>query len=154
MLWAIYILMLPNLIGYSKWLIQIVLQLEVICQFSRHYKQCQCQIFMEYTCMYTNFWSLSGSFWMWWLTRWKMIEKLWRVWQFKWESTHLFWSTSHMQLVVVQTAILTVCTQVPKHLQFAQINKKFQSNVKKKLIVQRSHSRIELKQLRKTAIVI
>ncbi len=32
---------LPNLI-------QIVLQLEVICQFSRHYKQCQCQIFIEY----------------------------------------------------------------------------------------------------------
>ncbi len=28
---AIYIYMLPNLIGYSKWLIQIVLQLEVIC---------------------------------------------------------------------------------------------------------------------------
>ncbi len=38
-----------------KWLIQIVLQLEFICQFSRHYKQCQCQLFMEYTCMYTNF---------------------------------------------------------------------------------------------------
>ncbi len=38
-----------------KWLIQNVLQLEVICQFSRHYKQCQCQIFMEYTCVYTNF---------------------------------------------------------------------------------------------------
>ncbi len=27
-----------------EWLIQIVLQLEVICQFSRHYKQFQCQI--------------------------------------------------------------------------------------------------------------
>ncbi len=27
----IYIYMLPNMIGYSKWLIQIVLQLEVIC---------------------------------------------------------------------------------------------------------------------------
>ncbi len=39
-----------------EWLIQIVLQLEVICQFSRHYKQCQCQIFMENTCVYTNFW--------------------------------------------------------------------------------------------------
>ncbi len=39
-----------------KWLNQIVLQLEVICQFSRHYKQCQCQIFMEYTCVYTDFW--------------------------------------------------------------------------------------------------
>ncbi len=38
-----------------KWLIQNVLQLEVIYQFSRHYKQCQCQIFMEYTCVYTNF---------------------------------------------------------------------------------------------------
>ncbi len=43
----IYIYMLQNLIGYSKWLIQIILQLEVIFQFSRHYKQCQ--IFMEYT---------------------------------------------------------------------------------------------------------
>ncbi len=39
-----------------QWLIQIVLQLEVICQFSRHYKPCQCQIFMENTCVYTNFW--------------------------------------------------------------------------------------------------
>ncbi len=55
-LWAIYIYMLPNLIGYSKWLIQIVLQLEVICQFSRHYKQYQCQIFREFTCVFTNFW--------------------------------------------------------------------------------------------------
>ncbi len=35
----IYIYMLPNLIGYSNCLIQIVLQLEIICQFSRHYKQ-------------------------------------------------------------------------------------------------------------------
>ncbi len=40
----------------AKWLNQIVLQLEVIWQFSRHYKQCQCQIFMEYTCVYTSFW--------------------------------------------------------------------------------------------------
>ncbi len=32
-----------------EWVIQIVLQLEVICQFSRHYKQRQCQIFMGYT---------------------------------------------------------------------------------------------------------
>ncbi len=47
---------------------------------------------------------------------------------------------------------------VPKHLQFAQINNKFQSDVNKKLIVQRSELivlkifflRIELKQLRKT----
>ncbi len=38
-----------------------------------------------------------------------------------------------MQLVVVQTA--DNCTY---HLQFAQINKKFQSDVNKKLIVQRS----------------
>ncbi len=35
-------------------LIQIVLQLEVICQFSRHYKQCQCHIFLEYTCVYST----------------------------------------------------------------------------------------------------
>ncbi len=55
-LWAIYIYMLLNFIGYSEWLNQIVLQLEVICQFSRHYKQCQCQIFMAYTCVYTSFW--------------------------------------------------------------------------------------------------
>ncbi len=76
-LWAIYIYMLPNLIGYSKWLTQILLQLfiyladafiqsdlqmrtleqlELICQFSRHYKQGQCQIFMEYTRVYTHFW--------------------------------------------------------------------------------------------------
>ncbi len=41
-----------------------------------------------------------------------------------------------MQLVVVQTA--ENCTYAPKHLQFAQINKKFQSDVNKKLIVQRS----------------
>ncbi len=54
--------------------------------------------------IYTNFSLMNGSFWMWWLTRWKMIGKLWRVWQFKWESTHQFWSTSHMQVVVVQTA--------------------------------------------------
>ncbi len=47
---------------------------------------------------------------------------------------------------------------MPKHLQFAQINKKFKSDVNKKLIVQRSElivskkkkkSRIEPKQLRK-----
>ncbi len=45
-----------------------------------------------------------------------------------------------MQLVVVHTAdnILTVCTPVPKHLQFDQINKKFQSDVNKKRIVQTS----------------
>ncbi len=56
-LWSmIYIYMLPNLIGWMvDWLIQIVLQLEVICQFSRHYKQCQCLIFMAYTCVYTIF---------------------------------------------------------------------------------------------------
>ncbi len=59
---------------------------------------------------------------------------------------------------------ITVCTHVPKHLQFVQINKKFQSDVNKKLIVQRSdlnllfsgetiHSRIEPKQLRKTVIL-
>ncbi len=51
---------------------------------------------------------------------------------------------------------------MPKHLQFAQINKKFQSDVNKKLIVQRSelivsreknNLRIEPKQLRKTIIV-
>ncbi len=56
-------------------------------------------------------------------------------------------------------AVLTVCTHVPKYLQFAQINKKFQSDENKKLIVQRSeiivivHSRIEPKQLRKTVII-
>ncbi len=38
----------------------------------------------------------------------------------------------------LQTIILTVCTHVTKHLQFAQINKKFQSDVNKKLMVQRS----------------
>ncbi len=54
-LWAIYILYICSQTWLVKWLIQIVLQLEVICKFSRHYKQCQCQIFMEYTCMYTNF---------------------------------------------------------------------------------------------------
>ncbi len=43
----LHIYMLPNFIGYSKWLIQTVLQLEVICQFSRYYKQCKCHIFME-----------------------------------------------------------------------------------------------------------
>ncbi len=58
-----------------------------------------------------------------------------------------------------RSIVLTVCTHVPKHLQFAQINKKFQSYVDKKLIVQRSELivskksiflRIEPKQLRKT----
>ncbi len=45
-----------------------------------------------------------------------------------------------MQLVVckLQTIVLTVCTHVPKHFQFAQINKIFQSDVNKELIVQRS----------------
>ncbi len=47
---------------------------------------------------------------------------------------------------------------MPKYLQFAQINKKFQSDVNKKLIVQKfelivsrekNNSRIEPKQLRK-----
>ncbi len=50
---------------------------------------------------------------------------------------------------------------MPKHLQFSQINNKFQSDVNKKLIVQRSelivskkkHSRIEPKQLRKTVML-
>ncbi len=41
-------------------------------------------------------------------------------------------------LCTLQTIILTVCTHVPKHLQFDQINKKFQSDVNKKRIVQRS----------------
>ncbi len=54
-LWAIYILYICSQTWLVKWLIQIVLQLELICQFSRHYKQCQCQIFLEYTCMYTKF---------------------------------------------------------------------------------------------------
>ncbi len=35
----------------------------------------------------------------------------------------------------LQTIILLVFTHVPKHLQFSQINKKFQSDVNKKLIV-------------------
>ncbi len=48
-LWAIYINMLKLDWLINEWLIQIELQLEVICQISRHYKQCQCQIFMEYT---------------------------------------------------------------------------------------------------------
>ncbi len=38
----------------------------------------------------------------------------------------------------MQKIVLTVCTHAPKHLQFAQINKKFQSVVNKELIVQRS----------------
>jgi len=38
----------------------------------------------------------------------------------------------------LQTVVCTLCTHVPKHLQFAQLNKKFQSDVKKKRIVQRS----------------
>ncbi len=39
-----------------------------------------------------------------------------------------------MQLVAVQTAdnCTFFCTHVPKHLQYAQINKKFQSDVNKK----------------------
>ncbi len=35
----------------------------------------------------------------------------------------------------LQTIVLIVFTHVPKHLQFSQINKKFQSDVNKKLIV-------------------
>ncbi len=54
-LWAIYIYCICSQTWLVKWLIQIVLQLELICQFGRHYKQCQCQIFMEYTCVYTHF---------------------------------------------------------------------------------------------------
>ncbi len=92
--------MLPNLIGYSKWL-NGWFKLYFICQFSRHYKQCQCQIFMEYTCVYStpifenwmDRFECDGL-----LTRSHMIEKLWRVWPFKCEST------SNIQLVVVQTA--------------------------------------------------
>ncbi len=30
-LWAIYIYVLPNMIGYSKWWIQIELQLVILC---------------------------------------------------------------------------------------------------------------------------
>ncbi len=71
-----------------EWLINILLQLEVICQFSRRYKQCQ--IFMEYTGVYTNFdneWIVLNvmAYTM------KNDEKLWRVWQFQSESTHQFW---------------------------------------------------------------
>ncbi len=44
----------------------------------------------------------------------------------------------NLLLCKLQTIVLTVCTHVPKHLQFAQINKKFQSDVNKKLIVQGS----------------
>ncbi len=53
---------------------------------------------------------------------------------------------------------LLLFAHMPKYLQFAQINKKFQSDVNKKLIVQKSelivsreknNSRIEPKQLRK-----
>ncbi len=33
------------------------------------------------------------------------------------------------------TIVRTVCTHVRKHLQFSQINKKFQSDVNKKLII-------------------
>ncbi len=70
-----------------------------------------------------------------------------------------------MQLVVVQNTdncTYFLCAHMcPKHLQFAQINKKFQSDVNNKLIVQRSelvvleknyNLRIEPKQFRKTAI--
>ncbi len=53
-LWSMIYIYAPKL-WLVKWSIQIVLQLEVICQFSRHYKQCQCQIFMENTCLYTHF---------------------------------------------------------------------------------------------------
>ncbi len=41
-------------------------------------------------------------------------------------------------LCKLQTIVLTVWPHVPKHLQFAQINKKSQSDVNEKLIVQRS----------------
>ncbi len=108
-------------LDFFKWLIQILLHLEVIFQFSRHYKQHQCQKCMEYTCVYTNFSWLNGSFWMWWLTRWNIFEKLWRVWQFKWESTHQLWSTSHMQVYISCCAYgrqlyLLFALHVPKHL--------------------------------------
>ncbi len=48
-----------------------------------------------------------------------------------------------MQFIVVQTAdlyqiVFTVCTHVPKHLKFAQINNKYQSDVNEKILVQRS----------------
>ncbi len=80
-LWAIYIYILPNLVTVNGWLkfycnylfiylvscladafiqsdlqMRTLEQLELICQFSRHYKQGQCQIFMDYTCVYTHFW--------------------------------------------------------------------------------------------------
>ncbi len=38
-------------------------------------------------------------------------------------------------LYKLQTIVFTVCTHVPKHLKFAQINNKFQSDVNKKIIV-------------------
>ncbi len=62
-------------------------------------------------------------------------------------------------LCKLQIIILTVCTHVPKHLQFAQINNKFQSNVNKKLIVQRSELIVSRKkkspnQLRKTVKLV
>ncbi len=85
--------MLPNLIGYSKWLIRIVLQLEVICQFSRHYNVNVRYLWNIHACIHIF------DNWMDHLnvmhTRWKMIEKLWRVWLI---------SFDHMKLVVVQTA--------------------------------------------------
>ncbi len=145
-----------------EWLIQIVLQLEVICQFSRHYKQCQCQIFMEYTCVYTHFS----------LTEWivlnvmaymmKMIGKLWRVWQFKRESTHQFCSTSHMQLVAVQTAdnctfFLHTCQSICNMLKSIRNSNlmwtRSLSEIWTFCFENTIHLRIELKQLRKTVII-
>ncbi len=48
-------------------------------------------------------------------------------------------------LCKLQKIVLTVCTHVPKHLQFAQINKKFQSDVNKNLSVQRSETIVSRK---------
>ncbi len=102
-----------------------------------------------------------GSFWMWCLHDEKWLRSCEELDSFS-ENRLLSFdqqATCNELLCKLHTIVLTVCTHVPKHLLFAQINKKFPSDENKRLIVQRSDLivskpniilRIEPKQLRKT----
>ncbi len=69
---------------------------------------------MEYTYMYTN-----------WMDRFESDETWLRSCEeFDRVSENRLMQSGYAKLV------LTVCTHVPKHLQFAQINKKFKSDVR------------------------
>jgi len=86
---------------------------------------------------------------MWWLTRGKIIwsctecDSLSENQLFGFDIQTIYNSL----LCKLQTIVLTVCTHVPKHLKFAQINNKYQSDVNKKIIFQRSELIVSKKKI-------